>query len=121
MAWLLDLDGVIWLAGQALPGAPEAVAALRAAGERVVFVTNNSSVRVADQEAALRRVGIPATGDVLTSARAAALLLEPGQTALVCGGPGVVEALEHRGVQVVDDGAADAVVVGFTKDFDYDL
>jgi 4-nitrophenyl phosphatase len=121
VAWLLDLDGVIWLAGEGLPGAADAVAALRAAGERVVFVTNNSSVRLADQESALANVGIAAEGDVLTSAQAAARLLEPGQTALVCGGPGVVEALDARGVTVVDDGAADAVVVGFTRAFDYDL
>ena len=121
MAWLCDLDGVIWLAGEALPGAADAVAALREAGERVVFVTNNSSVRLGDQEAALAAIGIPAAGDVLTSAQAAARLLEPGQSALVCGGPGVVEALEARGVRVVHDGQADAVVVGFTRDFDYEL
>jgi glycerol 3-phosphatase-2 len=121
VAWLLDLDGVIWLAGEAIPGAPDAVASLRAAGERVVFVTNNSSVRLADQEAALARIGIPAEGNVLTSAQAAARLLVSGQTALVCGGPGVVEALGHRGVDVVERGPADAVVVGFTEAFDYEL
>ena len=120
MAWLCDLDGVVWLAGHPLPGAPEAVAALRATGQRVLFVTNNSSARVADQEAALAAAGIPAAGDVLTSAQAAARLLAAGSTALVCGGPGVIEALAAGGVRVVDDGDADAVVVGFTRDFDYE-
>lgn len=120
MAWLCDLDGVVWLAGHPLPGAPEAVATLRAAGERVLFVTNNSSARVADQEAALAAIGIPATGDVLTSAQAAARLLAPGSTALVVAGPGVEEALRQRGVRVVVDGDADAVVVGFTREFDYE-
>ena len=43
MAWVLDLDGVVWLADEPIPGAAEAVARLRAAGEAVVFVTNNSS------------------------------------------------------------------------------
>ena len=119
MAWLLDLDGVVWLAGVAIPGSVEAVADLRAAGERVVFVTNNSSARVADQEKKLADIGIPAPGDVLTSAMAAAHLLEPGSTGLVCGGPGITEALEARGVTTVRDGAADAVVVGFHLDFDY--
>lgn len=119
MAWILDLDGVIWLAGEPIPGSAEAVAALRAAGERVCFVTNNSSVRLGDQEAKLSAFGIPAAGDVLTSAMAAALLLQPGQTALVCGGPGVVEALERRAITPVRDGDADAVVVGFHLDFDY--
>jgi HAD superfamily hydrolase (TIGR01450 family) len=120
VAWILDLDGVVWLAGEAIPGAAAAIATLRAAGERVCFATNNSSVRLADQEAKLASFGIPAEGDVLTSAMAAALLLQPGQTALVCGGPGVVEALERRGVHTVREGKADAVVVGFHLDFDYE-
>ena len=120
MAWILDLDGVIWLAGEAIPGAAEAVARLRASGERVCFVTNNSSQRVGDQEAKLASFGIPAAGDVLTSAMAAARLLEPGQTALVCAGPGVDEALDQRGVHAVRDGDADAVIVGFHLDFDYE-
>jgi 4-nitrophenyl phosphatase len=119
VAWILDLDGVIWLAGEAIPGAADAVARLRDSGERVCFVTNNSSQKVGDQEAKLAAFGIPAEGDVLTSAMAAALLLEPGQTALVCAGPGVDEALERRGVHTVREGDADAVVVGFHMDFDY--
>ena len=53
MAWVLDLDGVIWLSDQPVPGAAEAVARLRAAGERVLFLTNNSSAPVGDQEAKL--------------------------------------------------------------------
>ncbi|MCK8659565.1 hypothetical protein, partial [Pseudomonas umsongensis] len=63
----------------------------------------------------------PAEGDVLSSAMAAALLLDPGARALVCGGPGVVEALTARGVEVVEDGPVDAVVVGLTQDLSYDL
>ena len=119
MAWILDLDGVIWLADQPIHGSVEAVAALRAAGERVCFATNNSSQPIATQEQKLAAMGIPAEGDVLTSAMAAALLLQPGQTALVCGGPGVDEALARRGVHTVRHGDADAVVVGFHLDFDY--
>lgn len=117
---LCDLDGVVWLSGRAIAGAPEAIAALRASGRRVLFVTNNSWALVADQEAALDKIGIPAAGDVVTSAEAAAFLVEPGETAVVCGGPGVVEALEARGVTPAREGAANAVVVGFHRDFDYE-
>jgi 4-nitrophenyl phosphatase len=120
MAWLLDLDGVVWLSGVAIPGSPEAVARLRAAGERVLFVTNNSSARVAEQEAKLSAIGIPAVGDVVSSAMAAAALLEPGTTALVAGGPGIDEALAGRGVTAVREGEADAVVVGFHREFDFE-
>ena len=57
--------------------------------------------------------------DLLTSAQAAATLFEPGSTALACAGPGVPEALAARGVRVVDAGPADAVVVGWHREFDF--
>ncbi len=41
MLWVFDLDGVVWLADQPIAGSPEAIARLRAAGHRPVFVTNN--------------------------------------------------------------------------------
>jgi 4-nitrophenyl phosphatase len=117
---ICDLDGVVWLALHAIPGSADAIARLRAAGHRVLFVTNNSSLVREDVEAALEKVGVPAAGDVLSSAMAAARLVERGERALVVGGPGIVQALEARGAQVVDDGRADAVLVGFTREFDYD-
>jgi len=115
-----DLDGVIWLADHAIEGSADAIARLRASGRRVLFVTNNSSVPAGDVVAKLDGFGIPAKGDVLTSAMAAARLLKPGQRAVVLGGPGVVEALEDRGVIALREGPADAVVVGFHRDFDYE-
>jgi 4-nitrophenyl phosphatase len=121
MTWALDLDGVVWLADTPIAGAPEAVARLRARGERVVFLTNNSSPTVGHYVDKLARMGIPTDADdVVTSAQAAARLLEPGTTALLCAGPGVEEALAQRGVHVVRQGAADAVVVGWHRDFDFD-
>jgi HAD superfamily hydrolase (TIGR01450 family) len=119
MAWLLDLDGVVWLSGRAIPGSTEAVARLRAAGERVIFVTNFSGPRLAEQEARLAGVGIEATGDVVTSAMAAAQLVEPGWRVWCLAGPGVLEAVTARGAVVVTEGKADAVVVGLTEAFDY--
>ncbi len=98
---LCDLDGVVWLAHQPIPGSVDAIATLRAAGHRVLFVTNNSAARVEAQEAALGDIGIPAAGDVLTSAKAAALLIEPGERVMVCGGEGVTQAVEGTGRQVV--------------------
>lgn len=120
MPFALDLDGVIWLAEDPIPGAAGAVARLREAGEPVVFVTNNSSQPVGEVEAKLARHGVPAEGDVITSGMAAASLVQPGERVLVCGGPGVVEAIEGRGAVPVRDGDADAVMVGFHRDFDYE-
>ena len=99
VAWALDLDGVIWLGDQPVPGSAEAVARLRAAGEPVAFVTNNSSEPVGFVEAKLARHGIPAEGAVVTSAMAAAAQVDPREVALVCAGPGVDEALAARGVR----------------------
>jgi HAD superfamily hydrolase (TIGR01450 family) len=121
VTWILDLDGVVWLAEDPLEGSAEAVDRLRAAGHRVIFITNNSSPQVSDITDKLVGAGIQADrDDVVTSAQAAASLIEPESTALVCAGPGVVEALEERGVKPVDEGPADAVVVGFHRDFDYE-
>ena len=120
LPFALDLDGVVWLADEPIPGSAEAVARLQASGEEVVFVTNNSSQPVAEVEAKLSALGIPATGAVVTSAMAAATLVDAGERVLVCAGPGVVEALERRGAVPVRDGDADAVLVGFHRDFDYE-
>jgi 4-nitrophenyl phosphatase len=120
VTWVLDLDGVVWLSDEPIDGAAAAVERLRASGHRVLFATNNSSVTVADQEAKLAAFGIAARGDVVTSAMAAARLVEPGERVLVAGGPGVVEAVTARGAVAVRDGDAGAVVVGFHRDFDYE-
>jgi HAD superfamily hydrolase (TIGR01450 family) len=126
VTWLLDCDGVVWLAEDVIPGAPEAVARLRADGGRVVFLTNNSDPRRSDHLEKLERLGMTtAPEDVLSSAMAAAVLLEPGERALVLGGPGVIEELTARGVDTVtagaggEIGAVDAVVVGMDPSFNY--
>ncbi len=119
---MLDLDGVLWRGKEPVPGSADAVAALRDAGHRVAFLTNNSFSSVAELAEKLGGMGVPAgPGDICNSAQAAAGLLDQGSSALVVGGPGVSEALESRGVTVVDDGSpVDAVVVGFDPAFHYD-
>jgi len=131
MTWVLDCDGVVWLGDEPIAGAPEAITRLRAAGQRVVFLTNNSGPRRADHLAKLQKMGMPtADEDLISSPMAAASLLEPGERVLVLGGPGVLEALTARGVEVVEPvepedksgagGSFAAVVVGFDSKFDFD-
>ncbi len=131
---LCDLDGVVWLSHEPIAGSVEAIVRLRAVGHRILFVTNNSYAKVAQQEETLASLGILAVGDVLTSSGAAATLLKRGQRVLVAGGPGVVEAVEQVGAIVAgrtDDGSSretqresdadiDAVVVGFHRTFDFE-
>ena len=122
MGWVLDLDGVVWLAGQPIAGAAGAVDLLRGRGERVVFFTNNSGPALAEHLAALAGAGVRTEPEeVLTSAQAAARLLEPGARVAMLGGPGIEEALTARGVALVGPGDKPAaVVVGRTTDLDYD-
>ena len=118
--WALDLDGVLWRGAMPIPGAADAIARLRARRDRVFFLTNNAAPTVAEHLAKLEGMGVAAAAeDLLTSAQAAATLLEPGSTALACAGPGVREALGARGVRIVEAGPADAVVVGWHREFDF--
>jgi HAD superfamily hydrolase (TIGR01450 family) len=124
---LCDLDGVVWLAGVPIPGSVAAIGRLRQAGCRVVFVTNSSSPTIAEHTAALAAIGVPAEGDVISSATAAGSLLRPGERVLVAGGPGVREAVTAAGATAFagDDAEAveagvDAVVAGLHRTFDYE-
>ena len=121
MLWVFDLDGVVWLAGQAIPGSPEAVKRLRSAGHRVAFVTNNSTPTVAEYVERLVQAGIEVEpGELATSSQAAATRLDPGSRVAVVGGAGVREALTARGVDLVESrDRPDAVVVGRSLTLDF--
>ena len=73
---MLDLDGVVYIGPEAVPGAPEHVERARAAGMRVAFVTNNARRPPGAVAAHLRELGVDARDDdVVTSAQAAARVL----------------------------------------------
>ena len=120
MNWVLDLDGVVWLADVSIPGSAEAVARLDTAGENLVFVTNNSNPTVEDYEAKLAAHDITARGRIVTSAMAAATLVAPGERVLLCAGPGTAQALAARDAVITQDGPVDVVMVGFHRDYDYE-
>ena len=125
---LCDLDGVVWIGHEPIAGSVEAVALARAAGFRVVFVTNASFRTRRSVVDELARIGVPARGDVLTSAMAAALLVEPGESVMVCGGEGLHHEVATRGAlpryahefSPDADEAVDAVVVGLYRHLTYD-
>lgn len=120
--WVIDLDGVVWLAGEPIDGVGAAVRRLREAGANVLFASNNSSPTVAELRRRLARAQIEASAEeIVTSGQAAASMIEPGERALVVGEDGVVEALAGRGVEVVSQAPADVVVVGWTHAFDFDM
>jgi glycerol 3-phosphatase-2 len=118
---MLDLDGVVYIGPEAVPGAPEQLARAAEAGMHLAYVTNNAS-RTPDTVAEhLRRLGIPVDdGDVVTSAQAAARLLAnqlgEGVPVFVIGGEGLEVALAEQGLKPVQDRDADprAVVSGYS-------
>ena len=125
---LCDLDGVVWLAHQPIPGSVDAIDRLRKSGTRVIFVTNNSFSTYEQQVAALEKIGVPARGDVVSSAMSAVTALQPGWRVLLCGGEGLEEELTRHGCEVVvayrdrgADGPFHAVVVGFHREFDFEV
>ena len=118
--WVVDLDGVLWLAGDPIGDVAGAIATIRSHGARAVFATNNSAPTTDQLLARLARIGIDADADdLVTSARVAASLLEPGDRVHVLAEGGLREALASRGVLVVEEGACDAAVVGWSHDFDF--
>ena len=91
-----------------------------------MFLTNNSSATVSDYVDKLARHGIEAPPeDICSSAQAAAQWcgehLPASARIFVCAGPGVVEAFGAAGFDVVDRPPAAAVVVGFTRAFNFEL
>ena len=123
-AFLFDLDGVLFRGDAPIEGASGTVAALRALGKRIAFVTNNSSRRPEAVAAHLRSVGVDASPqEVETSAlTTAALLASRGiRSAFVVGEEGLRGALVDAGIEVANATAdrVDAVVVGWDRQLTY--
>jgi HAD superfamily hydrolase (TIGR01450 family) len=127
-AMMIDLDGVIWLAGEPIAGAASAVANLRAHGTRVLFVTNDPQTSSAAHAARLTDIGIPATsGDVLTAGAATARFLSsshklPGRDVYVVGSPALHEEITRAGFTLVpaaEANRAQLVVVGGHDELHY--
>jgi HAD superfamily hydrolase (TIGR01450 family) len=120
---VLDLDGVVYVGAGAVPGAVEALTAVREAGARWAFATNNASRTPQEVAAHLRELGLDVLDrEVVTSSQAgAALAVErvgAGARVLAVGGPGVAAACRDAGLQPVtsaEDHPA-AVVQGYGRD-----
>ena len=119
---MLDLDGVIWLGDEAIPGAREAISALRANGRGVLLVTNNSRPTVAEYLQKLAGFGIDISREeLISSSIAAGSLINPGESVYVIGGDGLKEAISSSGATMAKDHRADVVAVGWSREFDYEM
>ncbi|MDG4798402.1 HAD-IIA family hydrolase [Micromonospora sp. WMMD1082] len=117
---VFDLDGVIYLIDQPIPGAVETVARLHSAGRAVAYATNNASRRAADVADLLTGMGVRARPEeVLTSAAAAAQLLgerlPAGAPVLVVGAEALRSEISEAGLKPVStaDDSPVAVIQGY--------
>jgi NagD protein len=121
--WLFDLDGTVYRGDVLVPGAAETLAAIRADGRRVAFLSNKPLETRADYAAKLTRLGVPAeTDDVVNSSLVLArhlAELDPGAPLFVIGEPPLIAELRAHGFEVRHDHHVRWVVVAFDRTFDY--
>ncbi|MEO5574805.1 MAG: HAD-IIA family hydrolase [Gaiellaceae bacterium] len=108
-AILLDVDGVLHVSGEPIPGAVDAVARLRADGHRLRFVTNNSTRSRAALAGELREMGLELDDSELQTTPIAAAEQLGGRRVYGLVMPAIVPDL--AGVELVGE-SADAVLVG---------
>ena len=124
--YVFDLDGTLYLGDHLLPGAADAVAAVREHGAHVAFLTNKPLERTEVYAAKLSHLGIPATGrDVVSSTDALTRYLRaeaPAARILPITEPLLIDLLREAGLHTVrldEPERADLVVVSWDRTFDY--
>ena len=108
-AILVDIDGVLHVSGEPIPGAMEAVAELRRQGHRLRFVTNNTTRSRATLAEELRGYGIELDDSELQTIAVAAARALAGKRVFALVIAALVEDLD--GIQFVGEGA-EAVLLG---------
>lgn len=124
---LIDLDGVVWLGKELLPGAAEALQELHSGGCELVFVTNNPTKPPSFYAQRLREAGVDVeekrivTAGIVTARLARERAGQDG-SAFVIGARAFREEVERAGLKLVevDGDNADVVVVSGHRGFDYE-
>ena len=123
---LLDLDGCVWVGSACTPQAPEAVAALRAAGKRLAFVTNDATRSPEDYVRKLWSLGVQASLEEVVTVGSAiqyALAERPPGRVYVIGAPAIFRHVSEAGHRIVngtgDEREAQLVVVAAHEEFSY--
>lgn len=125
---LIDLDGVVWIGREPVPGSPQALRALLEAGKRVVFVTNNPGRLPQAYGERLRDLGVEVgpeqivTAGMVVARLAGETAAAAGGTAFVIGAGPLKEMVAATGTRLLEGDeaeGADVVVVSGHKGFDY--
>jgi HAD superfamily hydrolase (TIGR01450 family) len=125
---ILDLDGCVWIGDDPVPGSVDAIAALREAGKRLAFATNNARLPAEEIVQHLWGIGVQASvDDVVTVGGAMQHLLaetRQGMTAFVIGTDTMLQHVTDAGLRVLNGtdlaSRAELVVVSATSMVDYD-
>jgi glycerol 3-phosphatase-2 len=125
---LIDLDGVVWIGREPIPGAAETLRELLAAGKRLVFVTNNPGRAPSAYAERLREMGVEVGEERIVTAgmvvaRLAAEAVGPGGEVFVIGAQPLKEMVAAAGATVLGADAgrgARGVVVSGHRGFDYE-
>jgi glycerol-1-phosphatase len=125
---LVDLDGVVWIGRDPVPGAAEALRTLIEEGKPVVFVTNNPGRPAATYAERLAAAGVPAEPEMVVTAGAvtatlAARRLGEGAGAFVIGAEAFHEAAARAGLELLEGEAARearGVLASGHRGFDYE-
>ena len=123
-AYLFDLDGTIYLGDDLLPGAAETIAALRAAGRRTIFLSNNPTRTRRQYVEKLTRLGITTTlEDVVNSSFVLVQWLlrnAPASRLFVVGEEPLRDELRAAGFRLTEQATEiDIVVASFDRTFVY--
>lgn len=125
---LVDLDGVVWIGREPVPGAAEALTTLIEGGKPVVFVTNNPGKRASTYAERLRAAGVPAeveqvvTAGIVTASLAAERA-GAGAGTFVIGADAFHETAAAAGLRLLEAEAgreARVVIASGHRGFDYE-
>lgn len=124
---ILDLDGTVWIGDRPTRRAPEAVGALRAAGKKLAFVTNNARHSPEDYVRKLWSLGVQASLEEMVSVGAAIQFVLAERAApvetFVIGSAAVFRHVADSGQWIVNgtenEDRAHLVVVAGHDEFDY--
>jgi len=121
--WLFDLDGTVYLGEALIPGAADTIAALRAAGRRVAFLSNKPLYTREDYAEKLTRLGVPTRPDEVVNSSIVLARhlrrLDAGAPVFVIGEPPLIGELRAHGFEVRNDPDVRWVVIAFDRTFDY--
>lgn len=129
---LVDLDGVVWIGREPVPGAVEALRELRDGGKSLVFVTNNPGKPADAYAQMLHEIGVAVEPEQVVTAgeataRLAAERVGDGAAVFAIGAPAFHDAIAAAGLKPVEksmprgDGGpeVEAVIVSGHRGFDY--